>query len=64
LGNAERPLDNERCCYWNGWGGARALVDMENQISLGYAMNDMRHNLTGDARSETLLDAVYASLRG
>jgi CubicO group peptidase (beta-lactamase class C family) len=64
LRHADRPLANDRCCYWNGWGGSKALVDMENRLSLSYVMNDMRHNLTGYARAEQLLDAAYASLDG
>lgn len=64
LRHADRPLPNDRCCYWNGWGGSKALVDMENRLSLSYVMNDMRHNLTGDHRAERLLDAAYASLAG
>jgi CubicO group peptidase (beta-lactamase class C family) len=62
LGQPERPLDNDRCCYWNGWGGSRAFVDMQHAVSVSYAMNEMRHNLTGDERSEALVRAVYDSL--
>ena len=44
------PLPNERCCFWGGWGGSIAIVDMENRISFAYVMNDMREGTTGDLR--------------
>jgi CubicO group peptidase (beta-lactamase class C family) len=56
------PLPNERCCYWAGWGGSFALVDMENAISFSYAMNDMRNNVGGDVRVARLIAATYLSL--
>lgn len=58
------PLPNDRCCYWGGWGGSLAIVDMENRISFSYVMNDMRESTTGDERAGRLLQALYRALPG
>ena len=50
LSSRHMPLPNARCCYWGGWGGSLAVVDMENRISFSYVMNDMRDGTTGDMR--------------
>jgi CubicO group peptidase (beta-lactamase class C family) len=63
LNSADMPLPNERCCYWGGWGGSLAVVDMENRISFSYVMNDMRESTTGDLRGLGLLSALYTALR-
>jgi CubicO group peptidase (beta-lactamase class C family) len=56
------PLPNDRSCYWTGWGGSLALVDMENRISIAYAMSSMRHNTAGDPRPISLALATFASV--
>lgn len=62
LRSDEMPLPNDRCCYWGGWGGSLALVDMENRISFSYVMNDMRESTVGDDRAARLLLALYGAL--
>jgi CubicO group peptidase (beta-lactamase class C family) len=62
LRSADVPLPNEACCYWSGWGGSFALVDMDNRMSLSYVMNDMRHNIAADARPARVALAAYAAL--
>lgn len=64
LRTEEMPLPNERCCYWGGWGGSLAVIDMEHHLSFSYVMNDMRSTTTGDLRAANLLMAVYQSLDG
>jgi CubicO group peptidase (beta-lactamase class C family) len=47
-----------------GAGGSLGYADPSAGIALGYVMNRMDMGLTGDPRSHTLLDAVYASIEG
>ena len=62
LSSDDMPLPNDRCCFWGGWGGSLALVDMEHRVSFSYVMNDMRESTTGDDRAGRLLMALYGSL--
>lgn len=56
------PLPNERCCYWGGWGGSLAIIDMENKLSFSYVMNKMGDTTTGDPRGAGPLLATYAAM--
>ena len=62
LRSDDMPLPNDRCCYWGGWGGSLAIVDMENRVSFSYVMNDMRESTVGDDRAARLLLAFYGAL--
>jgi CubicO group peptidase (beta-lactamase class C family) len=62
LKSDDMPLPNDRCCYWGGWGGSLAIVDMENRISYSYVMNEMRETTTGDLRGIGPLFALYGAL--
>jgi len=55
------PL-NPRTCFWGGWGGSLAIVDLENRMSFSYVMNKMGEGTVGDNRGGNLLAAAYASL--
>lgn len=56
------PLPNDRCCYWGGWGGSLAIIDMENHLSFSYVMNKMADTTTGDPRGAGPLMATYAAM--
>ncbi len=45
-----------------GAGGSLGFADPQRRIAFGYVMTDMRFDLRGDPRSDTLVDAVYQSL--
>jgi CubicO group peptidase (beta-lactamase class C family) len=49
-------------CFWGGWGGSRAIIDQDNQLSFSYVMNKMASGLLGDDRGDQLTQAVFASL--
>jgi len=53
---------NERTCFWGGWGGSLAIIDLDARMSFAYAMNKMGEGTTGDLRRANLLMAAYASL--
>ena len=45
-----------------GAGGSLAFADPEAGIAFGYVMNQMKLGTTGDERSQSLVEAVYACL--
>ncbi|MEZ5142490.1 MAG: serine hydrolase domain-containing protein [Acidimicrobiales bacterium] len=45
-----------------GAGGSVGFADPDEELGFGYVMNRMYLGLTGDPRTDTLIDAVYASL--
>lgn len=62
LTSEEMPLPNDRCCFWGGWGGSLAIVDMEHRASISYVMNDMRDDVDGDLRAANVVLATYRAL--
>ena len=63
LPSAEMPLSpNERACFWGGWGGSLAVVDLDARMTFAFVMTKMGEGTTGDLRAATLLAAVYAAL--
>jgi len=53
---------NPNLFYWGGYGGSVIAVDLDEKMSICYVMNKMVSTLTGDPRSEKLIEAVYKSL--
>jgi CubicO group peptidase (beta-lactamase class C family) len=45
-----------------GAGGSLGFADADQRVGFGYVMNQMQLGITGDARSEVLVRAVYAAL--
>ncbi len=58
------PVPNSRTCFWGGWGGSLAIVDLDARMSFSYVMNKMGAGTVGDSRGANLLAAAYASLAG
>lgn len=56
------PVPNPRTCFWGGWGGSLAIIDVDAQMSFSYVMNRMGEGTTGDLRGASLLLAAYAAL--
>lgn len=54
--------DDERVCYWGGWGGSAGIVDVGRGMSVGYVMNKMENTLFGNERTKALVTAVYRAL--
>lgn len=57
------PADS-KVCFWGGWGGSLAIIDMDRRLSFSYVMNRMEGTLTGDLRGAGVLMATYAALAG
>lgn len=59
----EIPISpNPRACYWGGWGGSLAVIDLDARVSIAYTMNKMNEGTTGDNRSAAVLLSTYAAL--
>jgi CubicO group peptidase (beta-lactamase class C family) len=56
------PLPNPHTCYWGGWGGSLAIIDMDAKLSYSYVMNKMSETTTGDLRGAGPLLAAYGVL--
>jgi CubicO group peptidase (beta-lactamase class C family) len=57
------PLSpNERACFWGGWGGSIAVIDVDAGLTVSYVMNKMAGRLVGDLRGAMLVMAAYQSL--
>ncbi len=53
---------NERVCFWGGWGGSLAWIDLDARLTVSYVMNHMESDLLGDLRGGSLALAGYACL--
>ena len=63
LMNETVPLSaNPRSCFWGGWGGSIAVIDVDSGLSMSYVMNRMAPELMGDLRGGTL--AMLALMAG
>lgn len=57
------PLSpNPRSCFWGGWGGSLAVIDLDARMSVAYVMNRMAGGLVGDLRGALLVLAAYQAL--
>lgn len=65
LNSPELPMsNNERVCFWGGWGGSLIVVDLDARMTIAYMMNRMGEGTVGDARGAGIVTAAYASLAG
>ena len=55
---------NERVCFWGGWGGSLAWIDLDARLTVSYVMNHMESDLLGDLRGGSLVMAAYPCLEG
>lgn len=64
LRNDTTPISpNDRACFWGGWGGSLAVINVEARMSVAYAMNQMSPNTLGDGRAGRILMAAHAAHR-
>ncbi|HEY8548043.1 MAG TPA: serine hydrolase domain-containing protein, partial [Acidimicrobiales bacterium] len=51
LGNEVVTLSpSRRSCFWGGWGGSVAVIDLDTRMSIAYVMNRMSGSMVGDLR--------------
>ena len=53
---------NERACFWGGWGGSLAIIDLDARMTISYVMNKMGEGTVGDMRGAGLVLATYMAL--
>jgi CubicO group peptidase (beta-lactamase class C family) len=53
---------NSNTCFWGGWGGSLAIIDLDARMTFGYVMNKMGEGTVGDTRGAGLLLAAYDAL--
>ena len=53
---------NERACFWGGWGGSLAVIDLDARMTFAYVMNKMGEGTIGDLRAATILATLYDTL--
>ena len=63
LPGVRMPAPNPRTCYWGGWGGSLAVIDVDAKISFAYVMNKMFEGTTGDLRAFGPLMAMVNAVR-
>ncbi|RHZ47720.1 serine hydrolase domain-containing protein [Aspergillus thermomutatus] len=51
-----------RVCFWGGWGGAIAIMDLDRKVTITYTLNKMGSGTLGNPRTEAYVKAVYAAL--
>jgi CubicO group peptidase (beta-lactamase class C family) len=57
------PLSpNPRACFWGGFGGSIAVIDVDARLSVAYVMNRMTGGVAGDLRGVMLVLAAYECL--
>lgn len=56
------PLPNPNSCFWGGYGGSVAIIDMDARTSFSYVMNRMEGTTTGDARGFALVMTMWQAM--
>ncbi|KAL4894866.1 beta-lactamase/transpeptidase-like protein [Aspergillus ambiguus] len=57
-------LPSGRVCFWGGWGGSVAIMDLDRKITFTYAMNRMGLGTLGNDRTHDYARAFYGALSG
>ncbi|KAL4912917.1 beta-lactamase/transpeptidase-like protein [Aspergillus aurantiobrunneus] len=57
-------IPSGRVCFWGGWGGSLAVMDLDRGVTFTYAMNRMENGTLGNANAEAYFRAVYGVLDG
>ena len=53
---------NKKACYWGGWGGSLAVIDVDSKMSFAYVMNKMAPSLQHDLRAGSILMAAHSAM--
>jgi CubicO group peptidase (beta-lactamase class C family) len=61
LGTSFGPANPPGCFGHAGAGGSLAFADPDSGMAFAYVMNDLRFDVTGDPRSETLVRAALTA---
>jgi CubicO group peptidase (beta-lactamase class C family) len=53
-----------KVCFWGGWGGSMAIMDLIRGMTIGYAMNQMQPGTIGSDVAATYCDVIYRCADG
>ncbi|KAB8239017.1 serine hydrolase domain-containing protein [Aspergillus alliaceus] len=53
-----------RKCFWGGWGGSIAIMDLDNAMTISYTMNKMADKTLGNANTAQYVQAIYEIVEG
>lgn len=53
-----------KVCFWGGYGGSIAIVDVDRGITFTYAMNRMENGTLGNSSAEAYVKAFYKDFNG
>ncbi|KAI9367664.1 beta-lactamase/transpeptidase-like protein [Aspergillus egyptiacus] len=62
MNGAMEWMPRGQVCFWGGWGGSIALMDLERRVTFTYAMNKMELGTLGNSRATDYIKAVYEVL--
>ncbi|PKX97246.1 serine hydrolase domain-containing protein [Aspergillus novofumigatus IBT 16806] len=51
-----------KVCFWGGWGGSIAIMDLDRKVTITYTLNKMGAGTLGSPRTVKYVNAVYAAL--
>jgi hypothetical protein len=51
-------------CFWGGYGGSLAVMDVDRRVTFTYAMNRMELGTLGNLNAEEYVKAVYNVVEG
>ena len=54
--------DDDRICFWGGWGGSFILVDVGRRMTLAYMMNQMAPGIIGGPTAAELITTTYSAI--
>jgi CubicO group peptidase (beta-lactamase class C family) len=55
-------LPDEKICFWGGWGGSMAVMDLDRRATITYVMNKMGPGTTGTERTNRYARLIYEAL--
>ncbi|OIW28123.1 beta-lactamase [Coniochaeta ligniaria NRRL 30616] len=57
-------LPRGRVCFWGGWGGSMAIMDLDRQLTIAYTMNKMENVGLANKAARAYLAAIYKAVAG
>ena len=55
-------IPDGKICFWGGWGGSMAVMDLDRRATITYVMNKMGPGTTGTARTIRYAELIYEAL--
>jgi CubicO group peptidase (beta-lactamase class C family) len=54
--------DDEKICFWGGWGGSIVLMNPDRRTTIAYTMNKMGPGFLGSERTRRYVTLIYEAL--